>query len=412
MGATVFRKARGVRAAMRRAPAWRKNLWACTLVSFVVSAGMSQLAPILPLYIHELGVEGEEGLARWSGIVFGCNFISLAVFSPIWGALADRWGCKPMVLRACLGLSLCMLLVGLAQNVHQLAGLRLMQGVLSGFVGAVITLVASQTPQARCGWAMGVLASGMVSGSLVGPLLGGWLSLALGLRGNFFFMSACAFSGFLLLAALVRENFTPPERAASWRERLRLPLTRPLAMLFLTSFVSQFALMCMAPMITVYIRAMLPESDKVALISGVVFASAGLAGILFGAPSGRFMDRRGPERVLPLFLTVAGLLCLPQALARDPWTLAALRFFFGAAIVGVVPAINSLLKAHVRPEFFSRASSLNFSHQTLGIFVGSLTGGHVAAHFGPAAVFWLGAAVLFANACLFRRCFPKEEDTA
>ena len=394
--------------AFRDAPVWLKNLWVCVLVSFVVSAGMSQLAPILPLYIHELGVEDEAELARWSGIVFGCNFISLAVFSPIWGAMADRYGCKPMTLRACLGLSLCMFLIGLAQNVHQLAGLRLMQGVLSGFVGAAITLVMSQTPQERCGWAMGVLVSGMVSGNLVGPLLGGWLSLTLGLRGNFFFMSACAFTGFLLLLAFVREDFRPPERPAGWHERLRVPVTRPLAVLFLTSFVSQFALMCMAPVITVFIREMLPESDRIALVSGAVFASAGLASILFGASAGRLLDRRGPARTLPLFLAAAGLLCLPQALARDPWTLGALRFLFGAAIVGVLPAINTMLKARTGPEFFSRVSGLNFSHQTLGIFAGSLTGGHVAAHFGTNAVFWLGAAALFANAFLFRRFFPKD----
>lgn len=391
----------------RNTPVWLRNLWVCTLVSFVVSAGMSQLAPILPLYIHELGVNGEAELARWSGIVFGCNFISLAVFSPVWGALADRYGCKPMVLRACLGLSLCMFLIGLAQSVHQLAGLRLMQGMLSGFVGAVITLVMAQTPQERGGWAMGLLMSGMVSGNLVGPLLGGWLSLALGLRGNFFFMSACAFTGFVLLLVLVREDFTPPQRAAGWRERLRFPVTRPLVALFLTSFVSQFALMCMAPVITVFIREMLPESGHVALISGAVFAAAGLAGILFGPSAGRWLDRRGAARMLPLFLLAAALLCPPQALARDPWTLAVLRFFFGAAIVGVLPAINTLIKAHTRTEFFSRVSGLNFSHQTLGIFAGSLTGGHVAARFGTPAVFWLGAAVLLANALLFRQVFSK-----
>lgn len=59
---------------------WKRNLYICCLASFIVSAGMSQMAPILPLYIAELGVVDSGDVARWAGIVFGCNFISLAVF--------------------------------------------------------------------------------------------------------------------------------------------------------------------------------------------------------------------------------------------------------------------------------------------------------------------------------------------
>lgn len=53
---------------------------------FIVFVGTSQMAPILPLYICELGIEAPEDVARWSGIVFGCSFVTLAIFSPIWGA--------------------------------------------------------------------------------------------------------------------------------------------------------------------------------------------------------------------------------------------------------------------------------------------------------------------------------------
>ena len=115
---------------LRNAPVWQRNLWACSLVSFIVSAGMSQLAPLLPLYIHEMGVENLAEVAEWSGIAYGCNFVTLALFSPLWGALADAYGRKPMVLRATLWLSMCMCLMGLAQNVYQLTGLRFVQGAL------------------------------------------------------------------------------------------------------------------------------------------------------------------------------------------------------------------------------------------------------------------------------------------
>lgn len=138
---------------------WRRNLYICCVASFVVAVGMSQMAPILPLYIEELGVTGAGEVARWSGIVYGCNFFSLAIFSPIWGRLADRYGRKPMILRASCWLGLIMIGMSFAQAVWQLVALRLLQGCLSGFQAAVVPLLAQETPKEHSGWAMGACSS-------------------------------------------------------------------------------------------------------------------------------------------------------------------------------------------------------------------------------------------------------------
>ena len=394
---------------LRNAPVWQKNLWACAIVAFIVSAGMSQLAPLLPLYIHELGIEDLAEVAEWSGIAYGCNFVTLALISPMWGALADAYGRKPMVLRATLWLSVCMCLMGMAQNVYQLTGLRFIQGALSGFQGAVIPLVMAQTPEERSGWAMSILVTGQVSGALVGPLLGGWISQLAGIRENFFIMGACALARFLILFVFVREDFTRPEKRErqSWKERYAFPVSRPLILLFLTTFAVQFALMSIAPVITVYVKHLVPESEHVALLAGGIFAATGLASILAATSAGRCVDRQGACRVLPVFLICAGLICIPHVFVRNPWELGVLRFLLGLASVGILPAINSLLKRHTPPEYFSRVFSANFSHQSLGIFVGSLLGGHVASWFGVEYVFYLSALMLLLNACVFLLLFPR-----
>uniref|UniRef100_UPI0018C53654 MFS transporter n=1 Tax=Pectinatus frisingensis TaxID=865 RepID=UPI0018C53654 len=95
---------------------WKRNLAICCCASFIVSVGMSQMAPILPLYIESLGINNFQEIERWSGIIFSCNFISLAIFSPIWGRLSDKYGRKPMTLRASLWLGIIMVGMGLAQN--------------------------------------------------------------------------------------------------------------------------------------------------------------------------------------------------------------------------------------------------------------------------------------------------------
>ncbi|MBQ1918376.1 MAG: MFS transporter, partial [Schwartzia sp.] len=176
-------------------PVWKKNLWLCCLSCFIVSIGMSQLAPMLPLYLAEMGMKGEAEIARWSGLIFGINFVTLAVSAPIWGRLSDRFGRKPMVLRASGWLAVIMLGFGFAETPEHLFILRLIQGALSGFLGAAVPLVAQETPKERSGWALGLFFTSQVSGALVGPLIGGWLIEEWSCRQAFIIVSAWCFLG-------------------------------------------------------------------------------------------------------------------------------------------------------------------------------------------------------------------------
>ena len=126
--------------------------------------------------LHDHVALGLREVARWSGIVFGCNFVSLAIFSPIWGRLADKYGRKPMILRASGWLGCIMIALGFAQSVWQLAGLRLLQGAMSGFQAAVVPLLAAETPKGKSGWAMSMFFAAQVTGGLLGPVFGGGLS--------------------------------------------------------------------------------------------------------------------------------------------------------------------------------------------------------------------------------------------
>ena len=144
----------------------------------------------------------------------------------------------------------------------------------------------AQTPEERSGWAMSILVTGQVSGALVGPLLGGWISQLAGIRENFFIMGACALAGFLILFFFVREDFTRPEKRErqSWKERYAFPVSRPLILLFLTTFAVQFALMSIAPVITVYVKHLVPESEHVALLAGGMPPSAAAKQAAAGTP--------------------------------------------------------------------------------------------------------------------------------
>jgi len=384
-------------------PLWKKNLYICCAASFIVSIGMSQMAPILPLYITELGVEDPSDIARWAGIVFGCNFTSLAIFSPIWGRLSDKVGRKPMILRASGWLGIIMLGMGFAQSVWHLVILRLMQGCLSGFQAAVIPLLAQETPKEHSGWALGMFFTAQVSGGLLGPIFGGWLSELLGFRNAFLFIGCCCLLGFLALTQ-VQETHRPvsaatAEPVASFRQICR---HSAIFGVFLTTILLHFSLSCIAPILTVYIQEIAGDIDHIAIISGAVFSAAGFASMLFASRLGVLADRIGSEKILFRCLLISGLVSIPQGFVTAPWQLGLLRFFHGIAIAGLMPSTNNLIRQLAPPELMGRIFGFNQSAQFIGMFTGAFFGGQLAALMGIRNLFLLVAALLLLDACWFR----------
>lgn len=379
---------------------WQKNLWVCCGAVFIVSIGMSQLAPILPLYIEHLGIHDLNEIEKWAGIIFGCNFVSLAIASPIWGKFADRYGKKPMAMRASLWLSLVMVGMGLAQSVYHLVALRLLQGALSGFQGAIITLIAMQTPKEKSGWALGMIFTGQVSGSLLGPLVGGYLSELIGYRETFFIIGFFCFCGFLAISAFVHEDFKPGEsQSFTFRELMtNLPNPKLTGCLFLTTLIMQLGLVSIQPIITVYIMQLTAHTEHIALIAGLVFSCAGLASMLTASRLGHLSDRIGPQKILLICLLVAGITFIPQAFVTNPWQLGALRFILGIATAGLLPSINSLIRQSTPPQILGQIYGFNQSAQFIGMFSGAFLGGHIAAIMGIPIMFFFTATLLLLNA--------------
>ncbi|MDR3589710.1 MAG: multidrug efflux MFS transporter [Negativicutes bacterium] len=379
---------------------WKRNLLVCWFGVFATSAGLSQIAPVLPLYIDLLGVHDMAAIEHWSGIAYGVTFITMAIASPLWGHAADRYGRKSMLLRASLGMALIVTSMGFAQTVYQLAGLRLLQGAISGFYSASITLVATQTPRERSGWALGTLSTGAVGGMLLGPLFGGYIAETVGLRSVFFSIGSLLLIAFLLSLFFVHEEFTPPaEKTPRFGEVwCLLPEPRVMVAMFVTTFIMQFALMSIQPIITVYITQMSQDTAHVALMSGMVFSASGLASMLAAPQLGKLADRVGPQKVMLVALVVAGLVFIPQAFVQNSWELMGLRFLLGLATAGLLPSVNSLVKQISPDEVAGRVFGYNQAAQFLGSFGGSVLGGEVAAQYGIHWVFFLTSALLLVNA--------------
>lgn len=169
---------------------WKQTVYVSLLCVFCTSFGVSQLAPVLPLYFYELGVRSPESLSLWSGLATGITFLIVCIVAPFWGQLADKKGRKITLIRSSFGMALCNILIAFQTTPEGVVLMRLLQGFVSGFYTASITLIASETPLNKTGWALGLLASANLAGSLIGPSLGGFIADTVGIRNSFIIVGA------------------------------------------------------------------------------------------------------------------------------------------------------------------------------------------------------------------------------
>ena len=379
---------------------WKINLSVLWLGCFLVSAGMTMITPFLSLYLQEdLGVEGEHNIALWAGLIFASNFITSFFFQPLWGKLSDRYGRKMMLLRSGFGMSIVMVLMGFAAAPWQLLLLRMLNGVISGYIPAAVSLVSASTPKERMGFALGTVQSGSIAGTILGPLLGGLMADHFGYRPIFYITGALLFLASALSWILVKEKFDKKAAALSAKTSMlgnlkRLIRIPQLPALFSVTFLIQFAMLSPMALIPLFVARLHGTSEDLAFWSGFVSAATGLSNMIAAPLLGKLSDRIGSFRILVICLLGAGIMFVPQAFASSVPELLVYRFLLGCFIGGLTPTVNSLIRRYTPDSSVSQAFGFNSSSLALGNMIGPITGGALSGLIGIEGIFIVSAASL------------------
>ena len=376
---------------------WRRHLAVVTLGSFLTVSAMGLALPFLPLFLSQLGVHETSAVAAWSGIAYSASFLSAGLTAPLWGRLGDRWGRKPMMLRASLGLAVAMTLTGLAQNEWQLLAARLLTGLLGGYSSGAVILVAAQAPKEKSGWALGLLSSGATAGLLAGPLLGGVLPPLLGIRNTFFAAGAAVFVSFLATVFGLRRDRPVPKTAKTSASGFRSPVV---PLMLVSGLLITGASLTVEPVLALYVGKLVADPNAVTTVAGLVFAATAAGSLISAALLGKLADRVGPSRVLVGSLIAAGLCVLPQAFVADPWQLGVLRFLLGCALGGLGPSLTAMLRRAIPADRVGRVLGLQTSAQYAGQVAGPVTGGVLAGWGGVPAVLLGTGVILFVVAAV------------
>lgn len=361
----------------------------------------------LPFYLtRDLGVASDESLPLWIGTLSAVGPLMVVVWSPLWGVLADRFGQKPMMVRALVGSGVLLMMNALAQDPWQFLVIRILSGIATGVNAPTIGLISVLVPREKLGRSLSWAQTGRVIGMSIGPVVGGVAGDLIGFRAAFVLAGAIALGASLLLILMVPNPQAGERRKPSGGllEGFRYVGSRPqLTLAISLIFLGQLGDSLVVPYIPVRIHDLAPERENLASLAGLVVSAGAFSTAFGGVLAARWAERVG--FVLPLTLAAIGgsLLQTSQAFADSPESLFFLRLTMGLIHGGTLPLLNAIAGVQVpadrRGVVFGVTTSANAGSNLMGPLLGSV----LFTVFDYRAPWLIGGAVLLLSAFLIKR---------
>lgn len=391
---------------------WQRTLYIMFLAQLITAIGFSSIFPFFPAYVHQLGSSFGISLELLAGLVFSAQAFTMMISSPIWGALADRYGRKLMVERAMFGGSIILLMMAFVQSAEQLVLLRAIQGLITGTAAAANAMVASVTPREQTGYGMGLIQVGQGAGVAVGPIIGGVIADHFGYAATFYVTAALLLLGGLLVLFGVHENFERRPAPAKGGTGLRAAWGEIFSFVgvkitFVLQFLSQLGTNLLTPILPLFIPTVLSPSQDVNTFTGLVVGASAATATVSSIVLGRLGDRKGHRVILITSLAIGGLLYIPEVWAHVGWQVLVLQSLVGVAAGGIVPSISALQARFTRPGLEGAVYGLDNSIGSGARSMAPMIGSGIAIWWNLRTVFPITGAILILAAVISALFLPK-----
>ena len=382
------------------------------LTVFLDLVGFGIVLPLLPFYATELGASPFE-----VGLIIASYSAMQFLFAPIWGALSDHFGRRPLLLVGLFGSAVSYVVFGLASTLEVLLLSRVIAGIMGANIPVAQAYIADSTTREGRARGMGLIGAAFGLGFIFGPAIGGGLSpwgygvpgfVAAGLS-----LAAAGAAWFWLPESLAPENrvkggpgplsaVTGRARAASQvlaRKRLR----DPIGVFFLGT-------MGFAGFTTIFPLFLENPLGLTALYAGGMFALVGMvsAGVQ-GALIGPMVERYGEQANAALggALLSAGVIAmgLAQSIVATIVSLLAVGLGWGL----LAPSLQSLVSRRALANEQGQVLGVNQSAGALARVIGPVAAGWAYGALGPGMGFVAGG-LLIAAAAAWVRVMPGREN--
>ena len=353
---------------------------------FTSAAAVLGLAPFYGLTLAALGTEH----AALAGLFFVIPTLGAALASPLWGALADRVGKKPALIRAHLGLAAAFLIASYAQNVWHFAIALAIQGLFGGSFAASNALLATVWRGAALARVLTLMQGSARLALFAGPALIGWgMGLAAPLQ-LYRYLALLPLVAAVLVWCLPSAAPTAP--AGSSADAPSSSAAVPAAFVYLFNYALVFATVLGFPYFTSFCTTRL----------GMV--SPALSGLLYGLPHAVYLAAAGPglrllQRPVSSVQIGFALLLTAAASAAHLWcfslsSLVVARLALGLAMTACYLLINSLAASLTSAGDAGRRFGNIEASTKWGAVCAGLCASLLSAWLTPAACFAAGALIL------------------
>ncbi len=355
---------------------WIGLLSLFSMAGLVETFFYGQLSAFTPLYLPKLGIIG-VGIAHWTGLIAAITGFMGLPFLPFWGALADRYSRKPIIIRSFAVEVISALIAIFAGNIWVFMVGRSLTCLALGNSGLMMTTLAERVPKNRRGLAFSVLNSAPPVGAFMGPLFGGPIVDRWG------FQTLLGIDVLLLLAVVLALTFSYKDRFAGGSTEPLLKMAGDSIMTILHSrrlrslFPALFLLFAGWMLAFTYASLAIGQiyhGANLGTMVGIILGAGGLASLILGPLIGAAADRYGHWRVLMIGSVLAVALWPLPALTHGLLSYGIAWTVLNGVISGVFALSFTVLSGSTTDQERGRVMSFAFLPVNLGGAIGPAIG--------------------------------------
>ncbi|MDR3577562.1 MAG: MFS transporter [Anaerolineaceae bacterium] len=390
------------RPAIQSNSSWIKLLVLFTAASLIETIFYGQFNAFTPLYLPRLGIQPAD-VARWTGVIASVTGLLGLPFLPFWGALADRFSRKPVVLRSFAVEALSGIIACLAGNIWIFMIGRTLTSMALGNTGLMMTTLSERAPANRQGLAFSIMNTASPVGVFIGPLIGGPIVDHWG------FQTLMGVDGVLLALVVLmlgigyRDLFVGTDRQPILKmagDSVRIIILSPRLRNLFPALIALQAGRMLAQTYVSLVISQIYTGTGLATVIGIILGTGGVVAMLVTPLFGVLADRYGLWRVL-LIGTAAQTLLWPLPVL----THTVVGFTIAWSLInglgsGIFALTFIVLANSTTAAVRGRVMSFSYLPSSIGLFLGPaigslITRASVFTVFPASALFTALAILLF-----------------
>jgi len=336
--------------------------------------------PILPKLIESFVNNDTANAARIFGLFGTVWALMQFFFSPIAGALSDRFGRRPVVLLSNFGMAADYVLMALAPSLSWLFFGRVISGITSASISTAFAYITDMTAPEQRAAVFGKIGVAFGAGFILGPALGGLLG-GIEPRLPFWVAAGLSFANGLYGLLILPESL-PKDRRAPFRWKSANPVgalhllgtNRVLTGLSIANFFAQLAHVVLPSTFVLYATYRYGWSTTMV---GATLALVGLCSMVVqGTTIGPIVRRFGERRALLLGLACGAIGFLIFGAAPTGalfWLGIPVMALWGVAGAATQALMTRLVAPDQQGQLQGATNSVQSVSQLLGPFLFTLT---------------------------------------